>query len=64
MRLTLKLAIIYKLASSRLLEKMLINMSRRQPVTIIGIRIATQNRKDDDNQQQICTYCPSWIFLW
>jgi hypothetical protein len=43
---------------------MLIDIWGRQPVTIIGIKIAKQNGKDDDNQQQICTYCTSWIVLW
>jgi hypothetical protein len=65
MKLTLKSAIIHEPASPRLREKMLIDISRRQPVTIIGIRIAKQNGKYHDNQQQIIwTYCTSWIVLW
>jgi hypothetical protein len=52
-KLTFKSAIIYEPASSSLLEKMLIDISRRQPVKIIRTRIAKQSGKDDDNQQQI-----------
>jgi hypothetical protein len=53
MKLTLKLAIINEPASSHLREKMWIDISQRQPLTIIDIRIAKQNDKDDYNQQQI-----------
>jgi hypothetical protein len=63
-KLTLKSAIIYEPASSSLREKMPIDISRRQPVTIIRTMIAKQSGKDDDNQQQIWTYCTSCIVLW
>jgi hypothetical protein len=63
-KLTLKSAIIYEPASSSLREKMPIDISRRQPVTIVRTRIAKQSGKDDDNQQQIWTYCTSCIVLW
>jgi hypothetical protein len=63
-KLTLKSAIIYEPASSSLREKMLIDISRRQRVTIIRTRLAKQSGKDDDNQQQIWTYCTSCIVLW
>jgi hypothetical protein len=63
-RLTLNSAIIYEPASSSLRHKMLIDISRRQPGTIIRTRIAKQSGKDHDNQQQIGTYCTSCIALW
>jgi hypothetical protein len=63
-KFTLKSTIFYEPVRSRLREKMLIDISRRQPVTIIRPRIAKQSGKDDDNQQQIWTYCTSFIVLW
>jgi hypothetical protein len=46
------------------MSQMLIDISRRQLVTIIRTRIAKQSGKDGDNQQQIWTYCTSCIVIW
>jgi hypothetical protein len=62
-KITLKSEIIYEPASSSLPEKMLIDISGRQSVTIIRTRIAKQSGKYDEKQQQIWTYCTSCIVL-